>query len=58
VEIIKSDRLAAASILQAPRFRSDVTVFRLPGTATAENWLRACISAEYGGTRIDDRGGS
>jgi hypothetical protein len=30
VEIIKSDRLAAASILQAPRFRSDVTVFRLP----------------------------
>ena len=27
-------------------------------TAAAENWLRSCISAEYGGTRVHNRGGS
>jgi len=27
-------------------------------TAAAEKWLRFCISAEYGGTRVHDRGGS
>jgi hypothetical protein len=26
--------------------------------AAAENWLRSCISAERGGTRVHNRGGS
>jgi hypothetical protein len=34
--------------------------YRVPPkrTAAAENWLEACISAEYGGTRVHNRGGS
>jgi len=44
----RSNRPAAASVLQASGFRWDVTVFRLKCTAAAETWLGACISAEYG----------
>jgi hypothetical protein len=47
-----SEGLLIASILQAPGFRSDVTVFRLNATALGPIWLGACVSAEYGGTRL------
>jgi hypothetical protein len=44
-----------ASVLQASAFRCDVTVFRLNATPAG---LGACISAEWGGTRVPNRGGS
>ena len=43
MEIIRSDRLAAASVLQAPPFRSDVTVFRLNAAAAAESGLETAF---------------
>src|SRR5262249_46347420 len=49
---------SAASVLQAHDFRGDVTVFRLNAMVVGENRLRARFSAEYGGMRIHDRGGS
>jgi hypothetical protein len=40
------------------RFRGDVTVFRLNAAAEGIFQLGICISAEYGGTRVHNRGGS
>jgi hypothetical protein len=51
------NRYAAASVLQASGFRRDVTMFRLKCTV-AENWLGAGASAQHGGMRVHNRGGS
>ena len=47
----------AASVLQALGLRGDVTVFRLNATVGGPIWLEGG-AAEYGGTRVHDRGGS
>jgi hypothetical protein len=54
----RDGRPQAASVLQAAGFRSCVTVFRLNAAVVVPIWLKDCISAEYGGTRVHNRGGS
>ena len=42
--------------LQASCFRRDVTVCRLNANGFERTWLGACISTEYGGMRVHNRG--
>jgi hypothetical protein len=56
-----SPRAGESSRLQAfCKHRASTAFHPVPPkcTAAAQNWLGPCISAEYGGTRVHNRGGS